>query len=50
MNHDLNLNSDSNTKTKTNDQRDKKIYVEAILFETLEFFVNDIDNLIDVEN
>ena len=50
INHDLNLNSNSNTKTKINDQRDKKIYVEVILFDTFEFFVDEIDNLIDVEN
>ena len=46
----ISLHSDSNIKAKTNDQRDKKIYVDAILFNSFEFSSIEIENLINVKN
>ena len=48
--HDLNLNSDFDTKVKTNDQRDKNIYIKASLFDAFLFSILKIENFIDVEN
>ena len=50
VNQNTNLNSDLDTKAKTNDQRDKRIYVEAILFSSFEFFSVEIENLTNVKN
>ena len=50
VDQNINLNSDLNTKAKTNDQRDKRIYVKAILFNSFEFFSVEIRNLTDVKN
>ena len=48
--YNLNLNSHFHTKLKTNDQRDKNIYVETILFDAFELSIFEIKNFIDVEN
>ena len=50
IDHDLNLNSDFDTKVKTQDQRDKNIYVEAILFDAFEFSIVEIESFINTEN
>ena len=50
IDQNINLNNDLNTKAKTNDQRNQKIYVEAILFNLFEFFSVEIENFTDVEN
>ena len=50
IDQNINLNRNSDTKTKANNQRDKRIYVEAILFNSFEFFSVEIENLINVEN